>query len=158
MWGLVTVKGGEPLIEDMEKSLNIKTWGLPLSVLVSVPINEASTECDWPKTPENMRRLVFCSRYEGYGSLCHCAKPFPLYIHPPYELTPNYVSDVPVAVIASNRPSYLFRMLRRLLSTPGANPDMIMVFIDGFFQEPMDVAELLGVKAMQVHTDHVFLN
>jgi beta-1,2-N-acetylglucosaminyltransferase len=50
------------------------------------------------------------------------------------------VADVPVAIIASNRPQYLYRMLRTLLSANGANPDMITVFIDGFYEEPLAVA------------------
>jgi beta-1,2-N-acetylglucosaminyltransferase len=50
------------------------------------------------------------------------------------------VADVPVAIIASNRPQYLYRMLRTLLSASGANPDMITVFIDGFYEEPLAVA------------------
>ena len=50
------------------------------------------------------------------------------------------MADVPVAIIASNRPQYLYRMLRTLLSANGANPDMITVFIDGFYEEPQAVA------------------
>ena len=150
MWALVGVKGGQPLMENMEKSMNLKSWGLPVSLSLLVPVNNNSVDCDWPNTLENMRRHRFCSKYEGYTSLCRCATPLPISIHPPYQLVPNRVADVPVAVIASNRPIYLFRMLQRLLSTPGANPDMVVVFIDGFFQEPMDVAELLGVRATQV--------
>lgn len=142
-------------MEDMEKSLNLESWGFPVSLYASVPVNQSRTDCDWPKTSENVRRRKFCSKYEGYGSLCRCAKPLPLSNHPPYTLRPNHISDVPVTIIASNRPSYLFRMLRGLLSTPGANPDMVMVYIDGFFQEPMDVAELLGVKAMQASNERV---
>ena len=55
-----------------------------------------------------------------------------------------------MTIIASNRPLYLFRMLRKLLSVPGASPDMVTVFIDGFFQEPVEVTGLFGVRAVQV--------
>ena len=150
MWALVTVKGGTPLVEDIEKSPDVKSWGLPLFVAVDVPIARVGKECDWPKTPENFRRLEFCRKYEGYGSLCHCSKPLPLYTHPTYRVEPNHIANVPVAVIASNRPAYLFRMLRRLLSTPGSNPRNTVVFIDGFFPEVVGVAELVGVRAVQV--------
>uniref|UniRef100_A0A8W8HQ58 Alpha-1,3-mannosyl-glycoprotein 2-beta-N-acetylglucosaminyltransferase n=1 Tax=Magallana gigas TaxID=29159 RepID=A0A8W8HQ58_MAGGI len=44
---------------------------------------------------------------------------------------------VAITVIASNRPQYLYRMLVRLLGTPGVRPNMITVFIDGFFQEAL---------------------
>ena len=60
------------------------------------------------------------------------------------------VSEVPVAIIASNRPQYLYRMLRSLLSANGANPSMITVFIDGFYAEPLAVAKLFGLRGIQV--------
>ena len=92
-----------------------------------------AVECDWPNTSENHRRKEFCSRYEGYGALCHCANPLPLniraprvstymhwqcYTHPqtpspslslPLQLVNNNIANVPVSIIASNRPLYLFR-------------------------------------------------
>lgn len=150
MWALVAVKGGGAVGEDVGKCPDPKEWGAPVHLTVTVSKPESLVvECDWPETAENRRRLKFCSKYEGYGSLCHCAKPLPLSFKP-LPLTPNNVADVPVAVIASNRPFYLFRMLRRLLTTPGASAAMITVFIDGYFQEPMDVTELLGIRAVQV--------
>ena len=54
--------------------------------------------------------------------------------HSILQLLPNHIANVPVSVMASNRGPYLFRMLRTLLSTDGANRSMIVVFIDGFFQ------------------------
>ena len=60
------------------------------------------------------------------------------------------VSEIPVAIIASNRPQYLYRMLRSLLSADGANPSMITVFIDGFYTEPLAVAKLFGLRGIQV--------
>ena len=60
------------------------------------------------------------------------------------------MSDIPVAIIASNRPQYLYRMLRSLLSADGANPSMITVFIDGFYTEPLAVAKLFGLRGIQV--------
>ena len=63
----------------------------------------------------------------------------------------NSVAELPVAIIASNRPLYLYRMLRGLLTVPGADPKMITVYIDGFFEEPAAVCKLFGVKAVH-HT------
>jgi beta-1,2-N-acetylglucosaminyltransferase len=54
-----------------------------------------------------------------------------------------------VAIIASNRPQYLYRMLRSLLGAAGSDPDMITVFIDGFYEEPMAVARLFGLRGIQ---------
>ena len=41
-------------------------------------------------------------------------------------------------------------MLQRLLSVPGADPDLVTVFIDGSFQEPVEVTRLLGIRAVSV--------
>ena len=43
-----------------------------------------------------------------------------------------------------------YRTLRGLLSARGANASLVTVFIDGFFQEPKDVAGLFNVRAIQV--------
>lgn len=42
-------------------------------------------------------------------------------------------------------------MLRSLLSARGANKDMITVFIDGYFEEPLEVTKLFGLRGIQ-HT------
>ena len=36
----------------------------------------------------------------------------------------------------------MFEFYRSLLSADGANPEMITVFIDGFYEEPLSVAKL----------------
>jgi len=149
MWAFVTIRGGKPLGEDVGKAVNVQTWGPPVTLEVTIPLTDSAVECDWPSTPENHRRKAFCSRYEGYGSLCHCASPLPLNIKAP-KLASNNVADVPVSIIASNRPLYLFRMLRGLLSVPGSNASLVTVFVDGFFQEPVDVAGLFNIRAVQV--------
>ena len=40
-------------------------------------------------------------------------------------------------------------MLRTLLTANGANPEMITVFIDGFYDEPLAVAKLFGLRGVQ---------
>jgi GNT-I family. len=67
------------------------------------------------------------------------------------QVVNNEVHDVPVVIIASNRPHYLYRMLRSLLSAHGANPQMMTVFIDGYFDEPLEVTKLFGLRGIQ-HT------
>ena len=54
------------------------------------------------------RRRAFCDSIEGYGSVCSCSDPAPLAFHPPPVLN-NNIAGVPVAIIASNRPHYLYR-------------------------------------------------
>ena len=57
--------------------------------------------------------------------------------------------ELPVLVMAGNRPQYLFRMLKTLRGVQGLIPSMVTVFIDGFFDEPALVAGLLGLKVEQ---------
>ena len=47
--------------------------------------------------------------------------------------------------------SGFFIDFRSLLSADGANPEMITVFIDGFYEEPLSVAKLFGLRGVQ-HT------
>lgn len=76
--------------------------------------------------------------------------PAPIDLKGPF-LPGSRVSSLPIAVIAANRPHYLFRMLRGLLTTPGVDPKMVTVYIDGFFDEPAAIAELFKVPAIE-HT------
>ena len=57
--------------------------------------------------------------------------------------------NLPVLIMASNRPHYLFRMLKSLRSVLGLNAAMVTVFIDGFFEEPALLAELYELKVDQ---------
>ena len=57
--------------------------------------------------------------------------------------------ELPVLVMASNRPQYLFRMLKTLRGVQGLMPSMVTVFIDGFFDEPAYVARMFGLKVDQ---------
>lgn len=47
--------------------------------------------------------------------------------------------------------AFYFRTLRSLLSARGARKEMITVFIDGYFEEPLEVTRLLGLRGIQ-HT------
>ena len=55
-------------------------------------------------------------------------------------------------ILSPFNPQYLYRMLRSLLSAAGADPDMITVFVDGFYEEPMAVARLFGLRGVQAST------
>ncbi|XP_062279968.1 protein O-linked-mannose beta-1,2-N-acetylglucosaminyltransferase 1 isoform X2 [Scomber scombrus] len=151
MWTLVVKKGGQVYGEKHSKSPALSTWGDPVLLKTEVQLTASEeAECHWADTELNRRRKLFCSKVEGYGSICSCKDPAPIEFNPD-PLPNNNVLSVPVAVIAGNRPNYLYRMLRSLLSAHGVNPQMITVFIDGYYEEPMDVVELFGLKGVQ-HT------
>nr|XP_006825422.1 PREDICTED: protein O-linked-mannose beta-1,2-N-acetylglucosaminyltransferase 1-like [Saccoglossus kowalevskii] len=150
-WAMVTQKQGKFYAEEHNKAPDLASWGSPIILKTVVHLTTIEeTECNWPDTDVNRRRQAFCSRVEGYGSLCSCTDPAPIDMSPEY-LKDNKVYDVPVTIIASNRPNYLYRMLRSLLSAQGVNPSMITVFIDGYFEEPMEVVKLFGLRGIQ-HT------
>lgn len=151
MWTLVVKKGGQVYGEKHSKSPALSTWGDPVLLKTEVQLTASEeAECHWADTELNRRRKLFCSKVEGYGSICSCKDPAPIEFNPD-PLPNNNVYNIPVAVIAGNRPNYLYRMLRSLLSSHGVNPQMITVFIDGYYEEPMDVVDLFGLKGVQ-HT------
>lgn len=83
MWAFVTQKGGKVYGEQYSKSPEFNSWGAPLVLKVEVPLVPVQeSECQWPDTPENRRRRAFCSRIEGYGSVCSCDDPAPLTFNP----------------------------------------------------------------------------
>ncbi|CAL1276918.1 unnamed protein product [Larinioides sclopetarius] len=154
MWAMATQKGGKLYGENYSKSPEFNSWGAPVLLRVEVPLVPVEeSECDWADNEENNRRRGFCNHIEGYGSVCSCVDPAPL-AFAPKEIENNRVRDVPVAIIASNRPHYLYRMLRSLLSAHGCNPEMITVFIDGYFEEPLEVTKLFGLRGIQVIKTH----
>uniref|UniRef100_A0A6A7G3Y6 Protein O-linked-mannose beta-1,2-N-acetylglucosaminyltransferase 1 n=1 Tax=Hirondellea gigas TaxID=1518452 RepID=A0A6A7G3Y6_9CRUS len=177
MWAFVTVKGGPggidssathynrssmpderrrrppsgALAEQLSKSSDFNSWGSAVVLRAEVPlVTVRESECDWSESEENRRRREFCSHIEGYGSVCSCDQPAPL-TFTTEPLLNNQVHDVPVSIIASNRPHYLYRSLRSLLASPGVNPDMVTVFIDGYYEEPLAVTKLFGLRGIQ-HT------
>ncbi|BES90438.1 GNT-I family [Nesidiocoris tenuis] len=151
MWAMVTQKGGRVYGESYSKSTAFSSWGTSVILRVQVPLTPVERSvCQWPDTEENLRRLQFCNRIEGYGSVCSCEEPASLNFNPEPVIN-NNLGNVPVVVIASNRPHYLYRTLRSLLSAHGAQKEMMTVFIDGYFEEPLEVTKLLGLRGIQ-HT------
>lgn len=45
-------------------------------------MNILGSNCQWPDTEETQRRLQFCNRIEGYGSVCSCDEPASLTFSP----------------------------------------------------------------------------
>ncbi|KAL3870054.1 hypothetical protein ACJMK2_042671 [Sinanodonta woodiana] len=153
MWAFITVKGGKKIAEGHSKSASLSSWGDKVTLASHIPlVSLKESECDWPDTEVNRRRKAFCNKVEGYGSVCSCTQPASLEFNPKPLEDGRQLDGVPVAVIASDRPHYLYRMLRTLLSAPGVPPPyLITVFIDGYFEEPQAVTKLLGLRGIQ-HT------
>lgn len=103
--------------------------------------------CNWPQTEENFNRINFCSSYNGYGEICACHR-INLFSLEKNDANENYIQIVPINVIASNRPHYLFRCLSSLLKADGVNLDAITVYIDGQYNETYDLAKLFGLSAV----------
>lgn len=148
MWAMVAIKGVGKVAEGYTKSPDFESWGkrLELTAELKLATQETTSPC-WT-SPADDRRIDFCDRIEGYGSICSCDNPAPIAFNPPPPIN-NQMANIPVAIIASNRPHYLCRMLQSLLSARGANPDNIVVFIDGFFEETLSVAKLFGLRGIQ---------
>ncbi|XP_067020096.1 protein O-linked-mannose beta-1,2-N-acetylglucosaminyltransferase 1-like [Acropora muricata] len=151
MWAFVVKKRGPVSAEGYRKSPNFDSWAEPLTIQALVTLQSEDTEsCLWEDNEISQRRKEFCEKYEGYGSVCSCSNPAPL--ERPSDPFPNGERmKIPVAIIASNRPNYLYRMIRSVLSAQGADATKITVFIDGYFEEPLAVARLFGIRGIQ-HT------
>lgn len=159
MWAFVVRKGDRAYGEAYAKSPEFNSWAAPIILHVSVPlVAAADAECTrWGDSEEGRRRRSFCSRIEGYGQVCNCADPaminFTSLSRIPAGQARLYerIAKVPITIVASNRPQYLYRMLRTLLSVVGCDPSLVTVFIDGYFEEPLEVAKLFGLRGIQ-HT------
>lgn len=179
MWALVAVKQldrmldkipDEPLTnnsnlnlaEGLERSPSFSEWAQPVELealfrLRARTRDDEDQECqigaqDPPEV--GARRRHFCARIEGYGPLCDCRHPSQLHFeHSSHagraKLARLSQEVVPIVVIASNRPHYLYRMLRSLLQAKGVQPSQIIVFIDGFYDEPKEVCKLFGLHFHQ---------
>jgi len=149
-WAFISKKRNTWLAEAHQKPPSPELWGPPLIVQTSIQLEEKEKKCYWGNDDSARRRKQFCMKYEGYGSVCSCTNPAPINLRGG-DLLGSRVSSLPIAVIAANRPHYLYRMLRGLLTTPGVDPKMVTVYIDGFYDEPSAVAELFEVATVE-HT------
>lgn len=133
-------EGHSHLGEDFKAGKNQKHGDTSHIEIKSLVLEkEDSRKCAWTKS-----RKSFCDKYDGYGDLCDCLNPRSLNFVAP-NIRASRIDNVPIAVIASNRPKYLYRMLTQLLQTPGVKRKNIHVFVDGSYIETIDVAALLGV-------------
>lgn len=63
-----------------------------MSTLLFFSLVPLDAECHWPDTELNRRRRRFCSKVEGYGSVCSCKDPTPIEFNPdPVSTGPKYL-------------------------------------------------------------------
>ena len=144
------------LAEGLSKSAGFADWAAPVLIEAQVELLEGADfeepECRWllheHGSSDSMRRRHFCSLIEGYHRVCDCQHPAPISFAPE-PLERSRLAEVPIVVIASNRPYYLYRMLRSLLQADGVNASMVTVFVDGFYEEPAAVAKLFNLRLVQ---------
>ena len=147
-WAFIGMKGSGWAIENMEKYQGNDVWPSPVKIRASFKLVKQEDDiekCEYGKNEDEVRRRIFCEKYDGYGDVCKCNSHENLY-KKPEKLINNNLDKLPVVIIASRRPRYLLRMLRKLLSVPGADINMITVFIDRPYNETISVAELFGLK------------
>ena len=147
-WVFIGKKGGSFVAEDIRSPPQRDKWPPPAKIHVSLRLTPNADACDYGTDDEGKRRGEFCENYDGYGDLCKCTNfdSIDIKTKQPYN---NKLSSIPVAIIASNRPTSLYRMLRNLLSANGVYPNMITVYIDGFHPEPAAVATLFKIRSVQ---------
>ena len=134
--------------EGIVKKPRDSAWANPAKVRASVNLQRSLNDVDQCKFADNGEgyiRKSFCQKYEGYWDVCNCNVQL---IKEPTKLINNTLAHAPVVIMASNRPRYLFRMLRKLLSVPGADRKAMIVFIDGVYNETRAVAELFGLRVI----------
>lgn len=136
------------IAESHQKSADFNSWAKGILLRASITREPEETDCNWEDNESNRRRIEFCEKYEGYEGVCRCHDPVSIDFNPP-ALEDGSRIDLPVIVMAGNRPHYLYRMLKTLRGVQGLNPSMVTVFIDGFLDEPASVTRVFGLRAEQ---------
>jgi len=147
-WVCITRPRVGLMAEGIVKKPRSSEWANPAKVRISTNLEKSldhGDQCNYADTEKGHRRKVFCQNFEGYWDVCNCSAQ--LFKEAP-KLKTNNLAHAPIVIIASNRPRYLFRMLYKLQNVPGADRKMMTVFIDGFYNETIAVAELFGLKVV----------
>lgn len=165
MWIFIAFKNGSStycLGETVEKSVAFSTWAAPAVLQLDVrSFPSPASSCEWPREERvaSSRRSAFCSATDGYPDVCRCDSADSIAFQPRTMKDSQFAIagrlTVPVAIIASNRPFYLKKMIQCLLNTTGVDPNLITVFVDGIYDEPVKVAKLYGLYVVQhIPTGH----
>jgi len=147
-WVCITRPRVRLITESIVKKPRGSDWANPAKVRISSKVETAQDTGDqhhYVDSDQRYKRKLLCKEYKGYENACNFS--VQLYKGPP-KLMNNNVAHVPVVIIASNRPRYLFRMLYKLVHVAGAERRMMTVFVDGFYNETRAVAEIFGLRVV----------
>lgn len=145
-WVFVAVKGKGRLSEKLFKSQGDGVWGEDCETVVEFRLIPDTHACKYGGGSEEQRRKEFCGKYDAYGKLCDCTN------HEPVDFTPipledNNIVNIPIVIIAANRPILLYKLLRKLLSLQGVDVKMVTVFIDNDNSDEMySVCKVFNVR------------
>nr|XP_053633050.1 protein O-linked-mannose beta-1,2-N-acetylglucosaminyltransferase 1-like [Cherax quadricarinatus] len=103
--------------------------------------------CRWHEDPSMQEQRDFCDTYEGYLKLCMCNSPItPAFRHSAPEIKMN--ETIPVAMLTAIKPFNFYRQLLNLLETPGASQTPILVMVDGYHEEVIQLARLFRLDVL----------
>ncbi|XP_047738841.1 protein O-linked-mannose beta-1,2-N-acetylglucosaminyltransferase 1 isoform X2 [Hyalella azteca] len=141
---VLTVGGvthGDAAVLDAD-TISLNTFASPVIFHAVIPLSDPDS-CSWMK--DNNKRKKFCSQYDGYGDFCDCENPLPLDF-PKQKLANSVIENIPVLIIAGNRPTELYRSIRSLLEQPGGAPEKILVTVEGDYPEVFQLLNLLQIR------------
>ncbi|XP_066984021.1 protein O-linked-mannose beta-1,2-N-acetylglucosaminyltransferase 1-like isoform X2 [Macrobrachium rosenbergii] len=95
-------------------------------------------------------QLHFCDKYEGYGDLCRCDRPYVPHEQIPPPSIPM-TEDIPVVIVTANKPFYLYRILKNLKAVWGSAETEVLVVVDGGDEETLHLASLFELETV-IHT------
>ncbi|CAL4168059.1 unnamed protein product, partial [Meganyctiphanes norvegica] len=149
IWAEATVNYTKPksIHNSRQTQVNQHMTSSSLQVETLIPIVELGDIASCQNNLD-LARAKFCSLYDGYGALCSCSDPAALN-YPSTEVEYSVITEVPLLVIAGNRPAYLYRSLVTVLKQHGSSLERILVVVDGFHQEVRDLMKLLNVTFVE---------
>eukprot|EP00048_Salpingoeca_helianthica_P003356 m.66726 g.66726 ORF g.66726 m.66726 type:complete len:635 (-) comp12658_c0_seq1:141-2045(-) len=96
-------------------------------------------------------RMSFC-RTKGSHPLCNFGQPLPSTLPlQPWQGPPerNVAAAIPIAIMASDRTEYLFKLIQSLHTQPGLNHRNVVVFIDGYQGQSAALAKVFGFRVVR---------
>ncbi|KII72479.1 Protein O-linked-mannose beta-1,2-N-acetylglucosaminyltransferase 1 [Thelohanellus kitauei] len=94
---------------------------------------------------DHLRRIKFCERFFSFPELCRCNTSFPITFRNESQGFEN-IKNIPIIIVASNRPYYLMESLKSLLNARGVQKSNIIVDLDENCPESIGLVELFGLK------------